>query len=88
MTLTKATKYELIYKETLRKLSKICSDQIHNKQKPSARPTEIRRDSAATLKLITCFDARVEDFLRVGNQNPLPKAQEITLDEILRNLRY
>ena len=29
---TKATKYEIIYREAQKKLNKICMDHIHNKQ--------------------------------------------------------
>jgi hypothetical protein len=87
LAITKATKYELVYKETVRKLNKFCSDQIHNKFHTS-NTFEPRRDSTSTLKLISCFDAKVEDYLRETARGPHPKCQEVALDEILRNLRY
>jgi hypothetical protein len=86
LNLTKATKYELIYKETVRKLNKFCSDQIHNKRNSKTQP-ETRRESITTIKLISCFDAKVEDYLRETLLTP-PKTQEKPIDEILRNLRY
>lgn len=50
---TKATRYELIYRETSRKLNKFCSDQIHHKRQ--AKVADTARESINTMKLLSCF---------------------------------
>ncbi len=86
---TKATKYELIYKETIKKLNKFCIDEIHHKQRQSIAPPSCpKRGSMSTLKLISCFDAKMEDYMRRQREVSPPKSQEVALDQILRNLRY
>jgi hypothetical protein len=86
---TKATRYELVYRETVRKLNKFCSDQIHNKQRGASNSQEQRRVSSSTLKLLSCFDAKVEDYIKEISHPQLPKPQqEVALDDVLRELRY
>ena len=88
---TKLTKYEIIYKETSKKLNQYCVNEIYKKyQKKEVRENrEGKRQSLNTMKILSHFENKVEDHLRKASKGAQVKNQEEgELDEIVRSLRY
>ena len=52
---TKHTKYEIIYKETSKKLNKYCVDEIYKKNKKARNVAESRKESLNTLQILSHF---------------------------------